>query len=223
MTRGLTAYSCGDSRGLRYPVPYSSSFEEPDADPGLELERSTVNSAPSMTVTLVLGGARSGKTAHAQQAAEAAALALDATPVMIATAQAFDDEMRDRIARHQADRGERWRTVDAPVALAETIDGLHAGDVAVADCLTLWLTNVMLGEYDVDAARDQLLAAVAGTPATLWLVSNEVGFGIVPESALARRFRDEAGRLHQAIAAQADEVVLVVAGLPLWLKSATVS
>jgi adenosylcobinamide kinase/adenosylcobinamide-phosphate guanylyltransferase len=171
-----------------------------------------------MAVTLVLGGARSGKSAHAQQAAEALADARGATPVMIATGQAFDDEMRDRIARHQADRGDRWRTIEAPLRLSETIDGLDASDVAVIDCLTLWLTNLMLGEHDIDAARAELLAALNRCPAALWLVSNEVGFGLVPETPLGRRFRDEAGWLHQAIAAQADEVTLVVAGLPLRVK-----
>ena len=172
-----------------------------------------------MPVTLILGGARSGKSAHAQTAAEAAAAAAGVTPLMIATGQAFDDEMRDRIARHQAERGHRWRTVEAPTDLAEVLRGLSAGDVAVVDCLTLWLSNLMLAERDVAQARDELLKVLRETDARLWLVSNEVGFGIVPETPLGRRFRDEAGRLHQAIAAQADEVLLIVAGLPLQLKA----
>lgn len=171
-----------------------------------------------MRLTFVLGGARSGKSAYAQAAAEAAASARP--PLIIATGQAFDDEMRDRIARHQAERGDRWRTLEAPLDLPAALSALDADDVAVVDCLTLWLTNVILGDHDVAAARSDLLAALAATPATVWLVSNEVGFGIVPENALSRRFRDEAGRLHQAVAAQADTVILVVAGLPMTVKPA---
>lgn len=169
-----------------------------------------------MTITLVLGGARSGKTAYAERAAAAAAGA--SAPVMIATAEAFDDEMRERIARHRADRGAAWRTLEAPLDLPAALAALAGGDVAVVDCLTLWLSNVLLAERDPAAAAEALLAAVARCPARLWLVSNEVGFGIVPDNALARRFRDEAGRLHQAIAAVADEVVLVVAGIPMTVK-----
>lgn len=171
-----------------------------------------------MLLSFVLGGARSGKSAYAQAAAEAAAGS--ASPVMIATGQAFDDEMRERIARHRADRGERWRTVEAPLDLAGALDALGAHDVAVVDCLTLWLTNVILGEHDVADTRADLLAALARCRARLWVVSNEVGFGLVPETPLGRRFRDEAGRLHQAVAAQADEVLLVVAGLPMTVKPA---
>jgi len=172
-----------------------------------------------MAVTLVLGGARSGKSAYAQRAAEAAA-GVGRPPVLIATAQAYDDEMRERIVLHQAERGDAWRTLEAPLELESALDTLTAGDVAVVDCLTLWLTNVMLGERDAAEERAKLLGAVQRCRARLWLVSNEVGLGIVPENALARRFRDEAGRLHQALAAQADEVALLVAGLPLMIKSA---
>jgi len=171
-----------------------------------------------VALTLVLGGARSGKTAHALRMAEAAAGSRRVTPVMVATAQAFDDEMRERIARHRADRADRWRTVEAPLGLAEVLAGSDSGGVVVVDCLTLWLTNVMPAEQDVGQARAGLLAALARCEADVWLVSNEVGFGIVPENALARRFRDEAGWLHQAIATVADEVVLVVAGLPMRVK-----
>ena len=169
-----------------------------------------------MTLTLVLGGARSGKSRFAQDAGEAAAGL--SRPVMIVTGQAFDDEMADRISRHQADRGGRWRTVEAPLELAEALGRLTARDVAVVDCLTLWLTNVMLGEGDVEAHADRLVMALAACPARLWLVSNEVGWGLAPETPLGRAFRDEAGRLHQKIAAVADTVCLIVAGLPLVLK-----
>ncbi len=171
-----------------------------------------------MALTLVLGGARSGKSAFAQSAAEAAAEGRSVTPVMIVTAQAFDEEMRERIARHVADRGDRWRAIESPTALTEAIRILTADDIAVVDCLTLWLTNVMLADQDLAAEADALLAALAACPAPLWLVSNEVGWGLVPETPLGRRFRDEAGRLHQRIAAIADEVFLVAAGLPLRMK-----
>lgn len=172
-----------------------------------------------MTSILVLGGARSGKSAFAQKAAETAASG--AAPVMIATGQAFDDEMAQRIARHQADRGESWRTVEAPLALAEAIAALPADAIAVVDCLTLWLSNLILAERDAEAAASQLVEAVAACPARLWLVSNEVGLGIVPETPLGRRFRDEAGRLHQRLAQAVDEVYFVAAGLPLRLKPQT--
>ena len=172
-----------------------------------------------MTLTLVLGGARSGKSAFAQGEAEAeAAVRGGAAPVMIVTGQAFDEEMRIRIARHVEDRGDRWRTLETPLALAEAVRELTAGDVAVVDCLTLWLTNQMLAEADLAAETERLLTALAACPARLWLVSNEVGWGLVPETPLGRRFRDEAGRLHQRIAAVADEVFLIAAGLPLRMK-----
>lgn len=167
-----------------------------------------------MATTLVLGGARSGKTGHAQARAEA----LPGPLTMIVTAQAFDDEMSARIERHRADRGKRWTTVEAPLDLSAAVRALTGSDVAVVDCLTLWLSNLMAADRDIEAARDELVAAVTACPADLWLVSNEVGWGIVPDNALARRFRDEAGFLHQALAQVMDEAVLVVAGLPLVLK-----
>lgn len=172
-----------------------------------------------MTTTLVLGGARSGKSAFAQKAAEKAAVL--GRPILIATGQAFDDEMAERIARHRADRGESWTTVEAPLDLAEAIEALPADAVAVVDCLTLWLSNLMLAEREVEVAASPLIEAVAASPARLWLVSNEVGLGIVPETPLGRRFRDEAGRLHQRLATVTDEVYFVAAGLPLRLKPQT--
>jgi adenosylcobinamide kinase/adenosylcobinamide-phosphate guanylyltransferase len=168
--------------------------------------------------TLVLGGARSGKSAFAQGAAEALAAETGGRLVMVATAQAFDSEMAERIDRHRQDRGSAWSTLEAPLDLADALDGLGTGDVVVVDCLTLWLSNLMLDDRDVAAAAAQLVASVGRFEGTLWLVSNEVGFGIVPDNALARRFRDEAGRLHQALAQAADAVTLVVAGLTLRLK-----
>lgn len=170
-----------------------------------------------MAFTLVLGGARSGKSAHAARAALASAEP-GAAPVMIVTAQALDDEMTHRIALHRAERGDRWRTVEAPLDLAGAVAALAANQPAVIDCLTLWLTNVMLAGRDPEAEAEALTAALAACPARLWVVSNEVGWGLVPETPLGRRFRDEAGRLNQRLAARADRVELIVAGLPLALK-----
>ncbi len=136
----------------------------------------------------------------------------------IATAQAFDDEMRVRVAEHRARRAAGWRTVEAPLELAAAMRA--AGDAPVlVDCLTLWLTNLMLGDADLEAAAAALDTALDRTAPTV-LVSNEVGLGIVPDNALARRFRDEAGRLHQRIAARAGRVVFMVAGLPMFVKGA---
>lgn len=140
--------------------------------------------------------------------------------MFIATAEAFDDEMRDRIAKHQADRDARWRTVDAPCNLPAAIDALNGTQaVVLVDCLTLWLSNLILAETDLALAGKALCAAIRRFEGELILVSNEVGCGIVPDNALARRFRDEAGRLNQSVAAIAHEVVLVAAGLPLTIKT----
>lgn len=164
---------------------------------------------------LVLGGARSGKSRHAQAIAEAAG----GDFVFVATAQAFDGEMRDRIVRHQADRDARWRTVEAPLALVEAIQAADgAGVVMLVDCLTLWVSNLLLGDHDIDAATEALVTTIAGASARIVFVSNEVGYGIVPDNALARRFRDVAGILNQRVAAVVDRVDLVAAGLPLRLK-----
>ena len=168
-----------------------------------------------MAITLVLGGARSGKSAYAQKHAEQAAALTGRPPLMIATAEALDDEMRDRIDRHRAERGDGWRTLEAPLDLAIAVRDLDAEDVVVIDCLTLWLSNQMLGEHNLPAAVDDLAAALAACPARLWVVSNEVGWSLVPDNALGRRFRDEAGRLNQRIAAVADSACLIVAGMRL--------
>ncbi|NVN13195.1 bifunctional adenosylcobinamide kinase/adenosylcobinamide-phosphate guanylyltransferase [Nguyenibacter vanlangensis] len=162
---------------------------------------------------LVLGGVRSGKSRHAE------ALVTAGPPPWryIATGRAWDDEMRRRIARHRADRIAGWQTVEEPLALPAALD--DAGTLPVlVDCLTLWLTNLLLEDRDIPAATDALLRALRRRPAPTVLVGNEVGLGIVPETPLGRRFRDEAGWLHQAIARQAGRVVLMVAGLPLTVK-----
>jgi adenosylcobinamide kinase/adenosylcobinamide-phosphate guanylyltransferase len=136
----------------------------------------------------------------------------------VATAEAGDAEMAERIAVHRARRCEDWRTVEAPHDLADVLSGLAGGVPALVDCLTLWLSNRMLAEADVEAETARLEQLLAGRHAPVVLVSNEVGFGIVPENALARRFRDLQGRLNQRMAARADRVVLMVAGLPLVVK-----
>ena len=173
-----------------------------------------------MSLTLILGGARSGKSAYAQRQAEQAAAGTGRPPLMIATAEAFDDEMRDRINRHREERGDAWRTLEVPLDLAAAVRALSAEDVVVVDCLTLWLSNQMLGDHDVRAAIDDLVAALADCPATVWVVSNEVGWSLVPENALGRRFRDDAGRLNQAVASVADKACLIVAGMRLDLQPA---
>lgn len=169
-----------------------------------------------MTALFVIGGARSGKSRYAQARTEATGESL----VFVATAEAFDDEMRARIAQHRADRDARWRTVEAPRDLAAAIDALDDDRAAVlVDCLTLWTSNLLLADADIPAATAELCAAIGRFKGSLILVANEVGLGIVPDNALARRFRDAAGQVNQAVAASADEVVLLAAGLPLTLKA----
>jgi len=170
-----------------------------------------------MPSTLVLGGARSGKSAWAQSRAEAWA-ADGGRLVMIVTAQALDQEMTERVAHHQAQRGDAWTTVETPMDLAAALAALRPDDIAVVDCLTLWLSSLMHAEAPLEPMFAALEAAIAACPARLQLISNEVGQGIVPDNPLARRFRDEAGRLHQRLAATCDEAVMIVAGLPIWLK-----
>jgi len=177
-------------------------------------------------MTLVLGGARSGKSRHAQALAEQEGAEQGGGPlVFVATAQAFDAEMADRIARHRADRDARWTMVEAPMDLAAALDGIDAGGATVLiDCLTLWASNLLLAGEDMAVRLDALLAAAARCRlrgrGRLILVANEVGLGIVPDNALARRFRDMAGIINQRVAAAADEVVFLAAGLPLTLKAA---
>ena len=163
-------------------------------------------------LTLVTGGARSGKSRLAERLVRAADLPL----TYIATAEAWDDEMRARIAAHRQDRGAGWTTFEAPRDVAGALAG--AGGAVLIDCATLWLTNIMLAGKDPEAEGTALLAALARHPGPVVVVSNEVGWGIVPDNALARAFRDEQGRLNQRLAAQSDLVVGVMAGLPLVLK-----
>jgi adenosylcobinamide kinase/adenosylcobinamide-phosphate guanylyltransferase len=163
---------------------------------------------------LVLGGARSGKS----RLAEACLTALPGPRLYVATGRAWDEEMRARIAQHKAERAHAgWQTVEEPLDVPGVLEH-HAHTPALLDCLTLWLTNLLLEERDVEAESARLLQSLSARLAPTVLVGNEVGLGIVPDNALARRFRDEAGRLHQRLAAQAARVVFVVAGLPMILK-----
>ena len=200
--------------------------------------------------TLILGGARSGKSRRAQTLVEA----VGPHRVFVATAEPFDAEMRDRIARHREERGEGWRTVEAPLELPAALEaialegvapplgagrdpgpsadrGAQAGEstasteganALLVDCLTLWLSNLMMGERDVEAASERLLGVLAALPLPVVLVSNEVGSGLVPETPLGRRFRDEQGRLNRRVADVCERVELVVAGQPLTIRGEAV-
>jgi len=169
---------------------------------------------PDGRLTLVLGGARSGKSARA----EALVTAHRGPWHYLATAEARDPEMADRIARHQARRGAGWITREVPLDLADALDGTEAGRPLIVDCLTLWLSNLMLDGRDPEAQADRLAEALAPARGPWVVVANEVGLGIVPDNPLARRFRDLAGRLNQRVAALADAVVLTVAGIPVQVK-----
>ncbi len=164
---------------------------------------------------LVLGGARSGKSRHAEALVTATGLAR----VYIATAEARDDEMTERVRLHQSRRGEGWRTVEEPLALVACLERESSPAHAIlVDCLTLWLSNLMFAEADVEAEVKALAAALPALSGTVCIVSNEVGLGIVPDNALARRFRDLAGLANQRLAQVCGEVTFVAAGLPLKLK-----
>lgn len=168
-----------------------------------------------MSTLFVIGGARSGKSGYALSRAEVSPGEL----VFIATAQALDAEMAERIRRHRIERGARWRTVEAPIDLPGAIIAEAGAErVLLIDCLTLWLSNLMLADADPEQATKRLLAAAGGAAGTIIMVSNEVGLGIVPDNPLGRRFRDAAGRLNQSVATLADEAVFLAAGLPLLLK-----
>jgi len=166
-------------------------------------------------VTLVLGGARSGKSLYAERLIEESA----GPGLYLATAEPGDAEMAARIAEHRARRGDRWLTREAPLALAEAlIEEARAERPVLVDCLTLWLGNLMQAGRDLAAERARLVRALPGLAAPVVLVANEVGLGIVPDNPLARRFRDHAGRLNQEVAAIADHVVFLAAGLATVLK-----
>ena len=172
-------------------------------------------SAPLPRLTLVLGGARSGKSRHAETLIEASGL----TPYYIATAEALDGEMTERITRHQTRRGNRWQTVEEPLRLTETLHSVTAeGRALMVDCLTLWLTNLMVHDLAVEAEVKRLIDSLDRLRGATVFVSNEVGQGVMPTNAMARAFIDHAGILHQRLAENADRVVLMSAGLPQQLK-----
>jgi adenosyl cobinamide kinase/adenosyl cobinamide phosphate guanylyltransferase len=170
-----------------------------------------MSSVPKLT--LVLGGARSGKSRHA----EGLITALPPPWTYVATAEAGDEEMAARIRSHRERRGAQWRTIEAPRELAKALAACGDGPVLV-DCLTLWLSNLMLAEANVEEETAQLEETLAATKGPLVLVANEVGSGIVPSYPLGRRFRDMQGILNQRMAARSERVILMVAGLPLALK-----
>lgn len=169
---------------------------------------------PLPSLTLVLGGASCGKSAFA----ESLCFQTNKPRTYIATAQAFDTEMRLKISKHQAQRGPDWHTIEAPNDICGALAQVPDGHVVLFDCATLWLTNIMLSDADVTEATNVMMQALKACRPDVIVVSNEVGHGIVPESSLGRRFRNEQGRLNQILAAQAGLVVHVIAGLPQVLK-----
>jgi adenosylcobinamide kinase / adenosylcobinamide-phosphate guanylyltransferase len=171
-------------------------------------------------VTLVLGGARSGKSSHAEKLAAGTLHGDSPHPaVYIATAQAGDVEMATRIMAHRARRGGTWTTIEEPLWLPDALErAAPHGQPVLVDCLTLWLSNLMLGGEDVDQVTDELLQVLGELVVPVLFVSNEVGLGIVPDTSLGRAFRDAQGRLNMRMAERADRVILMTAGLPLTLK-----
>ncbi len=165
-------------------------------------------------ITLVTGGVASGKSAWAERLVLSSGL----SPVYVATAQALDDEMRAKIARHKARRASPWRLIEAPLDLAPALARIGPDEIALVDCLTMWLSNHLLADHDTSALGPTLIETLAAQPAPVILVTNEVGLGGINADPLARRFADAQGALNQQIAARADLVVAVMAGLPLALK-----
>lgn len=166
-------------------------------------------------LTLVLGGARSGKSTYAEGLIEA-----EGGGVYLATAEARDEEMQDRVKLHRDRRGDQWQTVEEPLDLAGAVSCAASADgrPILVDCLTLWLSNLMAADRDIEQETVALISALDVCQVPVVMVSNEVGLGIVPDNALAREFRDEAGRMNQRLAEVADRVVFVAAGLPLVMK-----
>lgn len=170
-----------------------------------------------MDRVLILGGARSGKSRRAQLLAEQAG----ASRLFIATAEPFDQEMQDRVTRHQEERDESWSTLEVPLDLADALrsDTAREANVCLVDCLTVWLSNLMHYDRNVELECNRLCKVVAEHRTPIVMVSNEVGLGLVPDTPLGRQFRDAQGRLNQQVAAVCDTVEFVAAGLPILLKS----
>ncbi len=166
-------------------------------------------------VTFIIGGARSGKSRFALELAAS----LPGKKAYLATAQAYDREMAERIAKHRAERSSNWTTFEEPLAIPALVEKTAQDyEVLLLDCLTLWLSNLLLAEKDLAAEVNSLLSAISAVSGSLFIVSNEVGQGIVPDNALARRFRDLSGQVNQAVAAAAQEAYLIAAGIPLKIK-----
>lgn len=165
-------------------------------------------------LSLVLGGAASGKSGFA----EALVTGTGRNRVYLATAQAFDDEMQAKLLRHRVMRGPDWRTIEAPLDLAPALGQAAADDIVLLDCITMWLSNHLLAEHDLETAQSALIGALDVCAAPVVMVSNEVGLSVVPDNALARRFRDAQGRVNQVLAARSELVVHVIAGLPQVLR-----
>jgi len=164
--------------------------------------------------TLVLGGARSGKSVYAEKLVENSGRPM----VYIATGEAGDEEMSDRIAHHQQRRGDDWQTIEAPLDVCGALQQVAGDSIVLLDCVTLWVSNLMAAECDVEVEVQKFCAVLAELRCDVVVVSNEVGLGIVSDNALARRFRDEAGRANQMIADACDKVVFVIAGQAMVMK-----
>ena len=179
-----------------------------------------IREMPSVAhIQFILGGARSGKSAHAEQLAERHAEETGSRLVYVATAEIFDDEMRARIELHRDRRGPEWQLAEAPLDLPGAISTADStASTILVDCLSVWTTNLLIHEHDLEAARDALLDSLSRCSGRILLVASETGLGIVPDNKLSRRFRDANGLLNQAVAALADEVFFVTAGLALRIK-----
>jgi len=164
--------------------------------------------------TLILGGAASGKSSFA----EALVRRQKGSNVYVATAQIYDDEMRDKVNAHIAARGPDWQTIEAPFNTADQLAKMTADKTVLVDCATMWLSNMMLNDLDLETETNALFAALEDRACDMTVVTNEVGKGIVPDNALGRKFREAQGRLNIKLAEEAERVILVTAGLPLALK-----
>ena len=167
------------------------------------------------SIIFIIGGSRSGKSSFALERASQE----EGRKAFIATAQAFDQEMTERIARHREERSDDWMTFEEPLGLTQLISDItDKYDVILLDCLTLWLSNLMINNCEVKAYMESFISSAAACPSNLFIVSNEVGMGIVPDNVLARQFRDFAGTLNRKMAEIADEVYMVTAGIPVKIK-----
>ena len=167
-------------------------------------------------LTLVLGGAASGKSKYAESIIRQSGK----NPVYLATSQPFDDEMQAKVTAHRQQRGDGWDTIEEPINISKVLDSVNETQAVLIDCATLWLGNLMHYDHDTDAAFDDLVAACRRCAAPVVIVSNELGMGLVPETSMGRKFRNLHGKMNQQIAAAADTVLFVAAGLPMTLKGA---